>query len=248
MLIHQVNTIDDAFQLAYMIERRQKQPAKLFPSQVEEAINTRKFISDTSGTNFTAISANNKLNNGRKRGQMAESKRQDANLECFNCGLSGHYAWECPKKIYLHTVVEPNEEQEVEEGKKTDFFGRIEGLDDNDLEEEEEDTTILSTRLKRAKEEEKVKNEELAPGSSKTGPDLKQKTKDSKPRVSGAGFVQNWARFAAAQFFYYKYLGVNSILNWGSISCENIRRNVGLLAWAFQEQAWKFKFHQPSSS
>lgn len=108
MLIHQVNTIDDAFQLAYMIERRQKQPAKLFPSQVEEAINTRKFISDTSGTNFTAISANNKLNNGRSRSQMAESKKQDTNLECFQSGLRGHYACECP-----------NEEQAAEEVKES---------------------------------------------------------------------------------------------------------------------------------
>ncbi|KAI5666263.1 hypothetical protein M9H77_16116 [Catharanthus roseus] len=32
------------------------------------------------------------------RSQMAGSKGQDANLECFKCGLRRHYAWECPKK------------------------------------------------------------------------------------------------------------------------------------------------------
>ncbi|KAI5667689.1 hypothetical protein M9H77_17542 [Catharanthus roseus] len=57
----------------------------------------------------------------RNRSQMTESKRQDANLECFNCGLRGHYAWECLKKKNLHIGVEPNDEQETEE-ESTEVF------------------------------------------------------------------------------------------------------------------------------
>ncbi|KAI5663742.1 hypothetical protein M9H77_23065 [Catharanthus roseus] len=81
------NLRDDAFQLAYKIEKDQKQPAKRFPSRVAKTTNTRKFTANTRGTNSIAASANNKFNNGINRSQMVECKRQDVNLECLNCGL-----------------------------------------------------------------------------------------------------------------------------------------------------------------